>query len=169
MQYIRTQFYIIYFKYNKLWVSRLSLSLKDALLFRKWNMTHFLKSHMSQTAVLMHIKCLPNSCTLIRDQLCKIAGKRKIYFWNWEDESHAKFVVILTEKELQTIQISRYKILLLKGLIYTKWMYENYHFLNSWYCSYIAFKIPFDLRRVFPHWMKVSVWYFPCFFLCFRR
>jgi len=61
---------------------------------------------MSQTAALMHVKSLHNSSTLIRDQLCKIAGKRKTYFWNWEDESHAKFFMNLTEEQLQTVQIA---------------------------------------------------------------
>lgn len=147
MQCIRIQLYIISFKYRRFWASRLSLPLKirhdkDALLFQKWNMSHFLKSHMSQTAALMHIKCLHNSFTLIRDQLWKIAGKRKIYFWNWEDESHAKFVMILTEEQLRTVQIAVYKILLLKGLMYKSWKYEKYSFLD------FAVKLPLKFLLV---------------------
>lgn len=72
---------------------------------------------MSQTAALMHIKSLHNSFALIRDQLCKIAGKRTIYFWNLEAESYAKFVMNLTEEQLQILQISVDKIVPLKGLI----------------------------------------------------
>lgn len=81
-------------------------------------MSNFLKSHMSQTAALMHIKQLRNSFALIRDQLGKIAGKGKIYFWNLEDESHAKFVMNLTEEQLQTLQIAVDTIVPLKGLTY---------------------------------------------------
>lgn len=81
-------------------------------------MSNFLKPHMSQTAALMHIKLLHNSFAPIRDQLCKIAGKRKIYFWNLKDESHAKFVMNLNEEQLQILQITVDKIVPLKGLTY---------------------------------------------------
>lgn len=73
---------------------------------------------MSQTAALTHIKQFHNSFALIRDQLCKIAGKMKIYFWNLEDESRAKFIMNLTEEQLQILQNAVDKIVLSKGLTY---------------------------------------------------
>lgn len=86
--------------------------------FQEVNMSNFLKLHMSQTAAIMHVKQLHNSFALIGDQLCKIAGKRKIYFWNLEDESHAKFATNITEEQLQTLRIAVDKITPLKGLAY---------------------------------------------------
>lgn len=81
-------------------------------------------------------------------QNCK---NKEVYFWNWEHESHTSFVMILTEEQLQTTQITVYQIVLLKGLMDKSWKYKKKKkrfFFDSLFCTYIALKIHFGLRSM---------------------